>query len=229
MPIYRINNKDILFVHIPKTGGTSIHAWLSRFGESTLWSPTPDVALNGLSLPRPLPCTPQHLMYSYIVEHLAGHRFDYVFSIVRDPLDRMISEYKFLKMKERDHGIRCCEPFDEWVEGLGHRISSDRWSGDNHWRPQHEFLDPLVETFRFEDSMERIASAIGEKIGIDITQLQVPREMHGDDFADCVTVTERSVSIIEDVYASDYERLGYGRNSLRPAVSGWRQLARQRG
>jgi hypothetical protein len=65
MPLFTKNNLTSLFIHIPKTGGTSIEKWLGERGELTYYSPT---------APAFMSVTPQHLTQTDL-EGLIGPPF----------------------------------------------------------------------------------------------------------------------------------------------------------
>jgi len=87
MPVDRLRN--LIFVHIPKTGGTSIEIALGLTRPDQFVSPTP---LKYLS---PENKTPQHLTWRELVKNLPAEfvRTAYSFSFVRNPWDRFVSEY----------------------------------------------------------------------------------------------------------------------------------------
>ena len=83
MPVYERGGRRVLFVHVPKTGGTSIEAAFRRAGfEESYRSKT--LTARG--------CRPQHLTAADLVEEFPGLPFDYVFAVVRDPGARLGSE-----------------------------------------------------------------------------------------------------------------------------------------
>ena len=94
MPIFEKDNQAIMFVHVPKAAGTSVEEVFcsngfkmsyrrgGRYGELTEF----DIA-NG--------CSPQHMHAKLLEKNFDAAKFDYVFGIVRSPLDRLVSEYNF--------------------------------------------------------------------------------------------------------------------------------------
>ena len=102
MPYYR--EKDILFIHIPKTGGTVIEDELKEIYEQSLWCRLPN---KNIILPYPANnVSPQHLYYSTILKYKKELNINFdkvkVFSIVRNPYDRIISDllwHKLIKKK----------------------------------------------------------------------------------------------------------------------------------
>lgn len=84
-----IKSKDTIFIHIPKTGGTSINCELN----GSEWQTRPDFNY-------------RHILYATkksnsadIFEENEREKYkDYnIFTILRDPIERLLSEYYFLK------------------------------------------------------------------------------------------------------------------------------------
>ena len=91
MPIFVSPAGDlkVLFVHIPKCGGGSVEQFLRSYGfRQGMFSIDP--AYNSV-----LKCSPQHMHAELLLGILRVDRFDCVFSIVRDPVERMLSEYRW--------------------------------------------------------------------------------------------------------------------------------------
>ncbi|HFU74845.1 MAG TPA: hypothetical protein ENK66_01225, partial [Arcobacter sp.] len=101
VPLFTNNKYKILFVHIPKTGGTSIEKWLSKYFTMTFSSPIPPTAMK---------VCPQHLQIKDLQILLGDNTWDYAFSIVRNPYQRIESEY-FYRMKSR----KIQPDFSTWV------------------------------------------------------------------------------------------------------------------
>lgn len=78
-----MRSAEVVFVHVPRTGGTSISQ-----------------ALYGRNLP--------HLSMAYY-QALAGDKLAGLpsFAVIRDPIDRLASAYRFIRAGEHlDHGIQ---------------------------------------------------------------------------------------------------------------------------
>ena len=86
MPLFKKDCEEILFVHIPKSGGSSIEAFFKRQGYEMFFRNKGK--LEGTS------CSAQHFHAKMFEELFNGASFDYSFTIVRDPLERMFSEYR---------------------------------------------------------------------------------------------------------------------------------------
>jgi hypothetical protein len=94
---------------------------------------------------------------------------DAVFTVVRDPVARMVSEYRYQRSG------RLTGPFGRPVRGLGFSAwlrlmfaMADRnpYTHDNHFRPQVEFMPPDgVTVFRLEDGLAPVLGWLAEIAG----------------------------------------------------------------
>ncbi len=94
--LYNINKigKDILFIHIPKTAGTSIH---KSFLDNNLYN----LHMNKSGRLR-------HLSSESMIKILGKDSYNsyHTFSVVRNPWDRYVSNWRFLVEKKIDMKIR---------------------------------------------------------------------------------------------------------------------------
>ena len=153
MPIFRTINKDILFVHIPKAGGTSVekffHAnqftvlFIDHAGNKTQYMNS----LNNLTK-----CSPQHMHADLLKSYFDLSKFSSIFMMVRHPVDRIVSEYNY-RMKiakiEKKNNVE----INTWINQTIQACSSDPYIHDNHLRPQWHFLLDNCKAFKLEDSM----------------------------------------------------------------------------
>jgi len=74
MPLFKINSRIIFFVHIPKTGGTSVENTLARVGEISMHrKPFPDWV------------PPQHWHAEIYETVIPKDFYDYGFLVCRNP------------------------------------------------------------------------------------------------------------------------------------------------
>lgn len=210
MPLYHINGKLVLFIHIPKTGGTSVDFWLRSLGEPILGSIGQEVDW--------LPCVPQHLHaepLSQLVPHTAP---DYAFAIVRHPEHRMVSEFfhrhKTKKTRRLGRHLRS-RPFEQLSEAQMSRYF-EAWQArcfkkyqrhpfwdSNHVRPQSAFTDwPGLHVFRYEDGLQKVYDAVTQKLGLGATG-EVPRLNSSKKHS--LVLTDKAKARIRSFYARDYE------------------------
>jgi hypothetical protein len=197
MPILRLANRLVLFIHVPRTGGTTIESHLGNAGTLFL--------KNTGSTPL-LRVTAQHLHGRELVALFPAGLFDYAFMVVRHPVQKMLSEYGYARLV---HPERPQLPFRLWLRMAMFRRRLKPHRGDNHFRAQTEFECFDAEVFKFEDGFDPIFRRLEEVLGIpapgDIVKLKAsPREIAGP-----VKLSRRDVDLIYRHYRGDFDRYGY--------------------
>jgi Sulfotransferase family len=211
MPVYEGRGRRVLFVHIPKTGGTSIEAAFRRAGFEESYRSKSFTARG---------CRPQHLTATDLVDEFPGLPFDYVFAVVRDPVARLGSE----RVWRAGHVAKSGAPvpdFESFATTWLDRYDADPTAGDNHFRPQLEFLLPQMDVFRFEDGIEWIMSRVGARVGAPRLHGRVPHRMgprvDADRSLDSLTAGTRAR--LARLYLADCAVLGYPQ-SFDPSIAG---------
>ncbi len=221
MPAYRINNKNVLFIHVPKTGGTSIEAYLSAHSGMSLHNRLKRLfsVKDALRLYWHVPM--QHFHAGILERMFAPDFFDYVFMVVRDPLERLKSEYRHARALP--FRFDTWLPFGAWARlmlSLQRLIPS---LANNHLRPQGEFVCFDAEVFRFEDGIEHVLKTVSERLGLPAPD-EIPhkRKLTGKDIA----VSARAAAAVRAACRADYETFGY---DMAPAKQGPSPVAEAQG
>ena len=102
MPYFKNNDINVLFVHIPKTGGTSCE----NFFSSKFNIPLNTNSLYGFKYDKKLMpdinSSLQHITYNQMVQYSKVLNIDFdnikIFTIVRNPYERVVSDLFFNKM-----------------------------------------------------------------------------------------------------------------------------------
>lgn len=196
-----------LFVHIPKTAGTSIEAALGMHGEQE------DVGLRAVAgtTEDPGRLFGGHLQYLTLkeiqrrltVDVLRGY---YKFTLVRNPWDRLVSEYAWISRGDGRQWARGpVGTFEEFVR------SRDYERVHRHGLAQVEFITGidghvgLDDVFRFEDlpaAWEEICGRLGRRRPLE-------HRMRSDrgSYRDAYTAETRE--IVAQVYRRDIEVFEY--------------------
>jgi len=156
MPIFKINNKRVLFIHIPKTGGTSIENWLSNFGEMQFYQP---------GIPTFMKCTPQHLTLNDFNVLFGDGFFDLIFAVVRNPYHRLISEYLF-RTADQLKTFKKRVDFSDWLMLNLKEAKTNKHHLDNHLRPQTDFIDAQMKIFKYENGLEEVIKYLKKELKI---------------------------------------------------------------
>ena len=205
----RINvNERFLYIHIPKTGGTSVIKMLGLTASSHI------KALE---------------IYNSADKKLLKTK--YSFSIVRHPVSRFISLYNYARL-EISHYHNNIEPekalygkhldfellknvgLNECVDLLmkGQLKHDKSW---NHWEPQYTWLfdarDSLLikKIYKLEslvDFENDFAEQIGQKIKLSVLNKSATAEDTGHQFAQLTTT---SMNLLHHYYRKDFELLRY--------------------
>ena len=196
-----------IFIHIPKTGGTSIEnlIWPGPRSTAELWMGFVDKFHNkyqtgGL----------QHLLASQIRTEVGSQTFAdyYKFSIVRNPWDKAVSQFSSMDTREdlRDFiGMEQGASFKKYIELISRKRHVQ-------WAPQVNFLrgengDPLVDYVgrfeRFAESVFHVLDAIG------ISAKPIPHENASRRGPYQQYYDSESIEMIAGLYAADIEAFGY--------------------
>lgn len=198
MPVYRIGSKNVLFIHVPKTAGMAMGGHLGGFGKAVFEERIP--VRGGIFGPR-------HQPAAVLEKVFLPNMIDYAFMVVRHPVARLVSEYRY---QRRGGGIQVSRlrmfGFDIWLRNAFFRVGSNPdWRG-GHFRPQVEFECFNCEVFRYEDGLGQVLRRISEVAGVDLpdtpkpTNVSRPRD---------VTISRASMDLIAHHYAADFARFGY--------------------
>ncbi len=157
MPIFAKDRFRCLFIHIPKTGGTSVEDAMRRLG----WSESLIVhaAVDQL---HHFKITPQHYHAELLDQILQWDAIDLTFSLCRHPFDRMKSEYYW----QLDVGFAKDVSPHAWFGNVVEQFARDPCAFDNHLRPQVEFIprDRACELLRLEDNGVRRALELADRL-----------------------------------------------------------------
>jgi hypothetical protein len=217
MPIIRIGTKLVYFAHVPKCAGSSVEDYLrDRFGRlamldrkylsvepSDRWSRT----------------SPQHIDWASLMRLFPEDFFAGVFAVVRHPLARAVSAYRF--QAEVEGTVPSGTGFGAWLHAEAAARERDPHRSDNHSRPQTDFLPPegIVDcsVFHLEHGLDALIpyfdGLAGDQAG--------PRAMSHANRAGApktgpVTPTAEDIALVADLYAADFARFGYQPDSMTP-------------
>jgi len=125
------HQRKIIFIHIPKTGGSSIETMLSDNGRYELHY---HCVRNGRS---------QHHLTAFELKYALGPMYQnyFKFAFIRDPYDKMISEYYWCKTPRT--GYRSGQSFDDflkYVEDVVNNQKYFKYIDNDHFIPQYYYL-----------------------------------------------------------------------------------------
>ncbi|MCF7976821.1 MAG: sulfotransferase family protein [Chromatiaceae bacterium] len=204
MPFFEREGKVFLFIHVPKTGGTSIESHLRGFSRMFFYH-------GNRMIPPITRVSPQHYPISDVRGLFGSGFWQDSFAIVRNPYHRLESEYRYQK---RFFWPRAGD-FNEWLKTVLHVCRDDPFYLDNHLRPQVYFLDETVSLFRYECGLEAAKDQIERIMGYR-SDSTLPKCLGVE--KEALIWNSESLELVNHFYAVDFERLGYPRDG--PAVAG---------
>ena len=144
MPLYSIRdgatNTEVAFyfIHIPKCGGTTIETLFEQLNFHTFLAPKDYLAVRKyLKLP------PTHFDIS-LIENMFRLEAIYSFAIVRNPYDRILSDYKWAKTKTNNTQFFQKMSFEEFCVHCFKEYSNNSGYLANHITSQHQFVSKNV-------------------------------------------------------------------------------------
>jgi Sulfotransferase family len=196
-----------IFVHIPRCAGTSVESvlWPGERGEAELWMGFVDRHHNryqtgGL----------QHLLARQIREAVGARRFDsyFKFAVVRNPFDRTVSQFAYMQLRPDLRSfveLGTGASFGEYLEAIQRRRHVQ-------WEPQCSFIhgesgELLVDCLVRFESLERELRPLLARFGVYCRE--VPHENLADRTSYSDYYSDESRALVEDLYRSDIDRLGY--------------------
>lgn len=204
MPLYVNNEQAVTFLHIPKTAGTTIESWLNetRKYQQILFS---QKKLEDMLV------TPQHLGYHTLTEltKTLYRPFVYKFTVVRNPFDRIVSEFFYrIKLGSIQLGENAESLFSPWVVHNLKKYKDSPDVLDNHLRPQTYFVNDDVEVFKFEDGIQNVLIAVGKRIGIQ-EKVEVKPKKVGEKKE--VRWSPNAIKMVLEIYEQDFDRFNYSK------------------
>lgn len=197
MPI--CNNRKIFFVHVPKTAGTTIEEALNLRNSKNIYD-------KGVRLDT-VPVTRQHLYASELLKEsgikIKGY---YAFAVVRNPFDRLVSEYGFMPnnyfVPEKIKSMR----FEEFVRtSLKMDPLERRFIFDGHLELQSNYVDiENVKIFKYENLSECF-DELNKKFGpLEFGHHLKTDRKHWEEY-----YTPELKEFVYDFYKEDFTRFGY--------------------
>ena len=173
MPVFFRDGRRVLFIHVPKCGGSYVEALFRANGFGVAYR---DTGSKPGKLNEVRQCSPQH-MHAPILETLFRiEAFDYVFAVVRNPTSRLVSEFR---MRHRERSLEA--NIDRWVKNTLSTYRRNPFVYDNHVRPQHEFIVSGCQVFRLEDGLgDGFLAAISEGAGLEFQTREMEKQLVGD-------------------------------------------------
>jgi len=189
--------RQLIFIHIPKTGGTSVEAKLRLLKRA-----------NGYGIFNKR--ARQHFFWKDYLQLLGDEKYNMwnKFSICRNPYDKLISEYFWCPVA----GHRKNQTLDEFIDYCKEVVEADNYDETiyhDHFIPQHKFIFDnnnnlqINKLFRFEDYDEL------EKYLLKEHNINNKKKINVGKHKKEVILNEFQKKKIYEIYKKDFELLNY--------------------
>ena len=173
-----IDEHKVIFIHIPKSAGTSIETYFNN----SSFRIQPNKHDN---------------IYQIKKRFINSYNNCRKFAIIRNPYDKMVSWYFYLKKKLGDYNVI---EFNEWIKD-----PTKFWHIDDpisFLDSQCSWIDDTVEVIKFENLNEELNKFFGFKIDLPVTNKS--NHNHYLDY-----YNKESLSIVYKKYKEDFEKFNY--------------------
>lgn len=193
VPLYRIEGQVFLFIHIPKCAGTTIEHGLEDYTLGLLDRETH--SNYGFY-------SPQHYHAEILEKILNLNLIEFSFSIVRNPIDRFVSEYRF---QVQHFGLTM--DINRWGANLLKKAETQPHILDNHVRPQSDFILPDTNVFQLENGLQSVWNYIYQMTG---HRPSIPTETKINFTKNIETTIDSDLlGQLRNFYQIDFDRFGY--------------------
>jgi hypothetical protein len=205
MPYFHNKDVNLLFIHIPKTGGSSLETYFSKkfnmpLNDSTLFSDAN--RFKGVSF--------QHQTYQSLITYPQIFKIDYtnlnILTVVRCPYHRLISDlfhFKYITANSSQAYV---------FKILATKYLNTFGANDNHKKPQYLFLlDKDGKMLEENITILRMEKLNADMAKLGYTDFNVVVNKNSSNFKRNYMsyLNADSIKLINTVYRQDFELFGY--------------------
>jgi hypothetical protein len=187
-PIKKVGDRSVIFIHINKTGGTSIGKALGLREK-------------------------QHLTVQEVRDRVGIQNWDssYTIAFVRNPWDRVSSSYRY-RLKVRKNNTNNIEiDFKSWVKKVFQERDPRYYDYPKMLMPQTNWLKDELGDINIDfigrfETIEEDFEALCKKLGVqlDLPHLNKTKQVPYQDYYD-----KETMEIVADYFSEDIETFGY--------------------
>ena len=190
MPVYRFYKKELLHIHIPKTGGTSVTKAVEKHGGLSSYMRKSPVAQCGNVPPQHMDI--EHTKMFFDLEKIPA------FAVVRDPWKRTVSEFVW---QTRTINF---QHLNSWLRSNLINVQHEKHA--NHFLPQHKFINKDVKLFRYDRDWNAMIDYVGKQLKIRNFDIEFREgQVNNYDAPKRRIVSKTTQSLWEDFYKEDLD------------------------
>jgi hypothetical protein len=186
----------LIFVHIPKTAGTSIEKMIEiRNNKLDLWSTSIPIL--------------QHLVPKDLKKYIDDNKWNtyYKFTVVRNPFDRLVSDYKWMLTQNL---FKKKQTFNEFVKLVENVVINNQYHNHelyDHFKPQYLYFEDIEYDYicKFETLVEDIK--VIQKASNNNNKLPYLNKTKHDNYK--IYYNTETKNIVEKLYYKDLEKFNY--------------------
>lgn len=187
--------KELKFIHITKTGGTSIEdsGKIARYEWGKFHK-----EYNSIYTPPDFP--PWHT-YFPLLDNKIKEKYDW-FTVVRNPYERLVSEFHYTLLPNKIYSIDKIK-FNTIVRD---KITNRSYVG-NHWSEQYQYIDNeyVIHILKFEQLLTEF-NTLMSRYNININLIHSNTQPKKFTIYD---LDKDSLSLINTIYKKDFEYFNY--------------------
>ncbi len=211
MPIIKNRKKLFYYAHVPKCAGTSVEDFLIQTCSNVSFLDRRYLVHESHSYWAKT--SPQHIDGESLGCMFAEDFFELQFTLVRNPIKRFVSAFKFNKhFNKFDELLNVT--IDDYVSLLTDEKLSEIGYMDNHFLPMYKFMIPgfPCHVFRMESDLDDLELWLKRKVANRFTRKRIKHtnsstELYpvDEDFS----LSDESVEKLKGLYADDYRIFAY--------------------
>lgn len=193
-----------IFIHVPKTGGSSIRHLLNITPASNVFLENSNkIAIKHNNKLFALQHCPAHLIQAFYPEYFSAY---YKFSFVRHPYNRVLSEYEWVYRKTESENLGTLQHFDRFIknyyldETLG-RICSQKYL---LYYNNKLMVDDVFKFENYDADIVKLKTRLdintNEYFWLNKSKSKLDKNL---------LLTEENKNIIHNIYKEDFDTFGY--------------------
>ena len=133
----------------------------------------------------------------------------YSFSVVREPIDRMTSNFRWARSFSRTTQSFENMSFEEFVQDSFEQYDLNEQYLAGHINPQSHFVDRDVDWYKYEDGLAAALTCALEKVGLSLNGVISELPYENRSMGPRPQIGGGTRRLIEEFYAEDFELFGY--------------------